>query len=397
MTLQILDLCAGIGGFSLGLESTGHFRTVAFVEIDDFCQQVLAKNWPDVPIYGDIHDITAATFHERIDIITAGFPCQPFSTAGSRRGADDPRFIWPEIARLISEIRPHYVLLENVPGLRSIDGGSVLGRVFGDLAACGYDADWIDLRASDFGAPHLRERIFIVAYLDEFGRGESATLFNSRPNIERELPPQLRQRHKFHARLASGETVGNVTPRRCKVRSAQSGISQVAIGFDASETLVNFETARCPLLQSRRASPQKPLGGGSSPHVADPKTRRYAFGKSKAKQLRHAKRAIACSLSRRNQCIWKSYQPRMGRSIYGLSSGLDRHRFPATQGPLQYPWEPSRTAPPYGTWRKRVAALGNAIIPQKAAWIGTLIAEHDSLRQQQTGVESIEGRGRETT
>lgn len=165
---RVLDLFSGIGGFSLGLERTGGFETVAFVEINPFCQQVLAKHWPTVPQFGDVKHVTLETLRERgidgISVITAGFPCQPFSQAGKRKGADDERFLWPDIIRLVREIRPRYLILENVPNLLSLNDGFEFGIILGELAQSGYDAEWQVLSAAAFGAPHLRERLWIVAY-----------------------------------------------------------------------------------------------------------------------------------------------------------------------------------------------------------------------------------------
>ena len=162
--MNVLDLFSGIGGFSLGLQWAGGFITKAFCEIDPFCRRVLNKNFPGVKIYEDIRSITSNVIRDecgRIDLITAGFPCQPFSECGKRKGEDDERNMWPETIRLIRSIRPRWALLENVAGLLS---SGYFGRVLGDLAECGYDAEWRIIRASEFGLPHNRARLFILAY-----------------------------------------------------------------------------------------------------------------------------------------------------------------------------------------------------------------------------------------
>ncbi len=167
MPLKVLDLFSGIGGFSLGLERTGGFETVAFCEIDPFCRQVLAKHWPDVPIFEDVRELTADAIGP-VDIITGGFPCQDISQAGKKAGIDGERTgLWAELARLVSEIRPRYVIMENVPNLLvgpSEQPGGWFCRVLGDLAAGGYDAEWQCISASDVGAPHERDRVWIVSY-----------------------------------------------------------------------------------------------------------------------------------------------------------------------------------------------------------------------------------------
>jgi len=150
---------AGIGGIDLGLERTGGFRTAWFSEIEPFANAVLRKHWPDVPNLGDVRDLGEGTPY--VDLIAAGFPCQPFSLAGKRLAQEDPRWLWPHVARrLVGHLRPRYVLLENVPGLRS----KGLGDVLQDLSALGYDAEWEGISAAAVGAPHRRDRVWIVAY-----------------------------------------------------------------------------------------------------------------------------------------------------------------------------------------------------------------------------------------
>ncbi len=156
------SLFAGIGGIDLGLERAG-FRTAWFCERDEYCQRVLAEHWPGVPCYPDVRELDEGV--ERVDLIAAGFPCQPVSIAGRRLVQDDERWLWPHVARLVRLLRPRAVLLENVTGLFTAGFGDVLG----DLAALGFDAEWGVLSACAMGAPHTRERVFIVAY--PAGRG----------------------------------------------------------------------------------------------------------------------------------------------------------------------------------------------------------------------------------
>lgn len=158
--LKVLDLFSGIGGFSLGLERTGGFETVAFCEIDPFCQKVLQKHWPDVPIFDDVRELTADAIGF-VDIITGGFPCQDVSLAGRREGLDGARSgLWTEIARLIGDLRPRYAIVENTPGLLSLG----MGRVLGDLVELRYDAQWYCVPACYVGADHPRDRVWIIAY-----------------------------------------------------------------------------------------------------------------------------------------------------------------------------------------------------------------------------------------
>ena len=166
---RVGSLFSGIGGFDLGLERTGGFEVVWQVEWDSYCQKVLAKHWPDVPCYGDIHDVGAHNLAP-VDVLVGGFPCQPVSVAGKRKGQEDDRWLWPEFGRIIRELRPRFAIMENVPGLL-VRG---MADVLGDLSTFGYDAEWGIVSAASVGAPHLRKRIFIIAHANSTtsrGRG----------------------------------------------------------------------------------------------------------------------------------------------------------------------------------------------------------------------------------
>lgn len=157
--LRVLDLFSGIGGFSLGLERAG-MRTVAFCEIDPFCRRVLAKHWPGVPIFHDVRELFADAVGP-VDVICGGFPCQDISVAGKGAGlAGERSGLWGEFARLIGELRPNYIIVENVSALL----GRGIGVVLGDLASLGYDAEWHCIQAANVGAAHIRDRVWILAY-----------------------------------------------------------------------------------------------------------------------------------------------------------------------------------------------------------------------------------------
>ena len=156
--LKILDLFSGIGGFSLGLEATGGFETAAFCDIDPYCRKVLQKHWPNIPIFEDIKKLKGTDIGQ-VDVITGGYPCQPFSVAGKKKGVEDKRHLWPEYFRLIKELRPTWVIGENVSGHIKLGLDSVLE----DLASEGYSTRTFSISASSIGANHQRERIWIVA------------------------------------------------------------------------------------------------------------------------------------------------------------------------------------------------------------------------------------------
>jgi DNA (cytosine-5)-methyltransferase 1 len=174
--LPTLDIFSGIGGFSLGLELSGACTPVAFCEIDPYCRRVLAKHWPKVPCYDDIRSLSAKRL--RADgvvprAICGGFPCQDISVAGAGAGIEGERSgLWTEYARLVDEIRPDLAVVENVSALL----GRGLDRVLGDLAALGYDAEWHCIPASAVGAPHRRDRLWVIAYPARAGRGEVSAI-----------------------------------------------------------------------------------------------------------------------------------------------------------------------------------------------------------------------------
>ncbi len=219
--LRVLDLFSGIGGFSLGLERTGGFETVAFCEIEKYPRKILAKHWPDVPIYTDVTklyrfaddmiecpdgcdepfcDLCNKHFFEcdcvgcsefedevgTIDVITGGFPCQDISVAGKQAGIKASRSgLWTEITRLISELQPKYAIVENVTALLSGDDGRWFQRILGDLAAIRYDCEWHCIPASELGAHHHRDRVWIVAYPEHHGRTTAAVSGSDEKNVRR--------------------------------------------------------------------------------------------------------------------------------------------------------------------------------------------------------------------
>ena len=195
--MNVLDLFSGIGGFSLGLERAG-MRTVAFCEIEPFCRDVLRKHWPETPIYEDVRALSAQHLTARgisVDVICGGFPCQDISLAGKGAGIEGERSgLWREYARLVGEIRPRYIIVENVAALL----GRGLERVLGDLAALGYDAEWHCIPASAVGAPHRRDRVWIISY-DQKADDSLATMAagqERRPQVKfRRLHRLVREAH----------------------------------------------------------------------------------------------------------------------------------------------------------------------------------------------------------
>lgn len=170
VTVYELALCAGIGAMSRGLQDAG-IRTACYVERNEYRINVLIARMQDgsldqAPIWDDVTTFDGRPWCGRVDLIAAGYPCQPFSRAGLKRGTDDERYLWPDVCRIIRQVRPCYVLLENVSDLLVASGKrpAPISDVLSDLATSGYDAEWSVLPAALFGAPHLRERVFVVAY-----------------------------------------------------------------------------------------------------------------------------------------------------------------------------------------------------------------------------------------
>jgi DNA (cytosine-5)-methyltransferase 1 len=273
--VKVGSLFSGIGGFDLGLERAG-FETVWFCEQDEFCQRVLAKHWPGVPIYPDICQLKGSDV-EPVDALCGGFPCQDLSYAGRGAGIEGERSgLWSEFARVIGELRPQYVFVENVPAL--LNRG--LGRVLGDLAQIGYDAEWDCVPASAVGAPHRRDRIWLVGY----------------PNG---LP---------------GSSPGELKGR--------------------SEALARSKKVERPFGS----------GGGSREKVADPNGEGSQGHRGSLKGSRERSFAQG-RLAPGGPTFWTT-EPDVGRMVNGVPHRVDR-----------------------------LKALGNALVPQVAEWVGRRVME----------------------
>jgi DNA (cytosine-5)-methyltransferase 1 len=213
--LSLLDLFSGIGGFSYAAEQlVGGFRTVAFCDTDKACHKVLAKHWPSTPIFPDICELTAADIKplcpNGLSLITAGFPCQDLSVAGKQAGYDGERSVlFYEIIRLARELRPKFLLLENVRNLLSHQNGETFQETLFQIAKAGYDAEWAVIPASDVGACHKRERIWIIAYTKSNARQFQSSQWQDLRNVasvdgeEGSITP-----HSDNSRLEGWEPAG---------------------------------------------------------------------------------------------------------------------------------------------------------------------------------------------
>ena len=207
MTYKILDLFSGLGGFSLGLERTGHFETAAFCDNDKFSKLILDKHWKGVKIYDDVREITKEKFKEDgipfPDIITGGVPCQPFSVAGKQKGTSDDRHLWPEMFRIIKAFKPRYVIGENVRGIINIQDGVVFETVCTDLESEGYEVQPFIIPAAGVGAPHRRERVWIIANREE-------SMVNS-DNIRFQQHSTTKEESSWRGTSATSESTSNVS------------------------------------------------------------------------------------------------------------------------------------------------------------------------------------------
>ena len=233
MKLKILDLFSGLGGFSLGLERTGNFETIAFCDNDKYSNLVLQKHWKGVKIYNDVKEITKEKLEsdgvELPDIITGGFPCQPFSVAGKQKGTSDDRHLWPEMFRIIQELKPRWVIGENVKGLVNLQDGMVFETVCTDLEGEGYEVRAFNIPAAGVGAPHRRERIWIVAHAkrydktNEIGRSD-------------ETSRGIQEEHR------QDDSSTRLTSRTSSIRQTNNGYEDVANSNDTRNRTPEHET-----------------------------------------------------------------------------------------------------------------------------------------------------------
>lgn len=267
--MNVLDLFSGIGGFSLGLERAG-MKTVAFCEVDKKAQLVLKKHWPEVPIFDDVRTLTKEKLDERnitVDLICGGFPCQDISLAGKGAGIEGERSgLWTEYARIIGEIRPSYVIVENVSALL----GRGLDRVLRDLAQIGYDAEWHCIPASAVGAPHRRDRIWIVGYPNS-----SKWRMQDDRNLDWSLLDQAKwQKISNQAFGSSAKNAQTLAYPNCKglerQREISSGISEELKDFSLSRWWhVEPAVGRVANGVPRRMDRLKQLGNAVVPQIPE--------------------------------------------------------------------------------------------------------------------------------
>ena len=374
--LKHLDLFSGIGGFSLGLEATGGFETVAFCDVEEFPRKVLQKHWPDVKQYKDIKELTydklKADGIDTIDIITGGYPCQPFSVAGRKKGEEDPRHLWPEYFRLVKECRPTWVIGENVGGHIKLG----LDTVLENLESEGYAVRTFSIPASAIGANHKRERVWIVAHSERNDNlREEQRVNGEKEEIQREHRKDDSTTRQFSGTDSIRET--NNTDVENAGRSLRSG-SELR-GEDEKET------------GQGNADLTQRSGEASQFDVADTVSGNAQAGREGRREIRkgHQGEGISSNASsggedmantkssfRNVNEINKEYGETETQEILGDGSSLSR-----TQ--VESPWEGwwdiepdvGRVAHGVSARTHRLKGLGNSLVPAIPYHIGTAILE----------------------
>lgn len=357
--LAIGSLFSGIGGLELGLEHATGGRVVFQVERDAWCRDVLAKHWPDAFRYDDVCTVRGLP---RVDIICGGFPCQDVSLAGKRAGfAGERSSLWREYRRIIADVGPRLVFVENVPGLLTADDGWAFGEVLGDLAALGFDATWDVFRASDVGAPHRRERLFLLAYRVS-GGCDGVENGASRDILDGSTP----RREEGADRVANGGQIGGLADasRLGEREPADEGVAVATRGGARLEPRGGGES---PVGDSSRGVRQRPTSGHGRHAAFADQGLVNTDGQRRAERNRAAV-AERAELRGAGGAIGRDGSlARVGLPADGLPRRLDDHRWPAGRGEAQHPGEPPRTAAGVPQRAARLKALGNAVVPQVAA------------------------------
>jgi DNA (cytosine-5)-methyltransferase 1 len=378
MKLRTLDLFSGIGGFSLGLESTGFFETIGFVEKDKFCQKVLKKHWSNINIEEDIRNVKGEKY--AAEVITGGFPCQPFSVAGKRKSTADDRYLWDEMLRVIRETKPRWVIGENVEGIVNINEGMVLRQVLTDLENEGFKSQCIIIPASGIGAWHQRKRIWIVAnsnsnrYVSEIRGGDAE---------EKRIPVQDRQKDS--------------TSRK------SIGTSDV---WETNSKYVPNSNTRLSIRKNEEIQTRRNTINSSSEDVSNSESK-GSFSTSESKSSSNERTRLDINEKKNWSEIWsytsRCYEQDSSRNVSNSSSeglqgcsiqhNLEREQrseefITKTSSERQQTWWQTQSelcGVPNGVSYEldkdrsnRIKALGNSIVPQIARQIGLAIMEAEN-------------------
>jgi DNA (cytosine-5)-methyltransferase 1 len=348
--MKLLDLFSGIGGFSYGLERIG-FKTVAFCEMDKYCKLILQKHWKGVNIYNDVKEITKERLEadgiELPEIITGGFPCQPFSIAGARKGTSDDRYLWPEMFRIIKELKPRWVIGENVRGIISIQDGMVFETVCTDLEGEGYEVRAFNIPAAGVGAPHKRERIWIVANARRTLRqgtelrekNEDETRKENADQHQRSSSPSKSNVANTNARLSDG-THEEVQSRG---QTFDTSSQRTDVANTTSKGLERQFGSKLQGTRERFTHGSQTINGD----VANANSQRQQE-QCGTESVQKEGNESQCSSSQARHTGWES-EPNVGRVAHGISGRVHR-----------------------------LKALGNSIVPKIAEEIGRAIMKAEN-------------------
>jgi len=329
---KVLDLFSGLGGFSLGLERTGHFETVAFCDNDKFSKAILDKHWKGIKVYDDVREITKEKFKEDgiefPDIITGGFPCQPFSVAGKQKGTSDDRHLWPEMFRIIKTFKPRFVIGENVRGIVNIQDGVVFETVCTDLEDEGYEVQPFNIPAAGVGAPHRRERIWFIAVREDVGNTQhngSPTSEIGRGHEEINGGTEKRQNESFEfERTSRSEDNGNVSKEN-KNNVADTNNEGLRTRIGGSDNDHETESRSGGADRTRSESDVERHNSTSTEikgmDVADTDTR---LGNGENEEIQSRGQTSDSSSARETSQGWWSVEPNVGRVAHGVSGRVHR-------------------------------------------------------------------------
>jgi len=341
--MKHLGLFEGIGGFSLAAHWAG-WSTPVMVEWDKYCQAVLRKNFPNATIFGDISKFDGRPHAGQFDIITGGFPCQPYSTAGERKGNDDDRALWPEMLRVIREVAPRWVVGENVAGLLSMDGGRVFESICADLENEGYTVQAFVIPAIAVGAPHRRDRVWIVAHTNSGRSKESGiqrTNLFTEPIQKRNNDAESCNANFRHSSHSASNGIGGKTGKVFSPDERQD--NKLFSESEIENRIITHHASGPRFSRAERAESQQASGS-----VTEPNRTFAGWGEH-----------------------WHEVATRICRVGDGFSAGMDGTGKIPANGPAKK-----------GGKAQRIKALGNAIVPQVAFDIFKAINEHESTNGQ---------------
>ena len=340
MAMRLLDLFSGIGGFSYAAETLiGGYETVAFCEMDEFCQKVLKKHWPQVPIFNDVRTLHATRLG-RIDIVTGGYPCQPFSQAGRRQGEEDERHLWPEMLRIIKSCQPRYVLAENVAGHVTMG----LDQVLTDLEDQGYTTRPIIVPACAKNAPHRRDRVWIIGQNVDDSNDSTDRAKRGKTREKNSLQKEYRQTgFSWFSDRTSDDSEPVANSDKWQSRSGDESKSDETQQFEFSTDSTSER--------------------GIVANTINKRSQRGLLGR-KNKERQDKQRHIRCSSSIYGQQKERTETVvgKLGDMADGISTGLLRH---FDREPEHIP----RVTTGEKDRAKKLKALGNSIVPQVAAEI----------------------------